>query len=183
MHLTLFFFCTSAVFSSIFALRHGAPPDCCLSISPKKVNVISIVGYWRQNNGMCPIKAIVFTLENGISLCSDPDIDWTKNAMRKVDEEAQQMPNHSSGLAPDALQEKTEGFVKATMLPLTSRWPQVPARVSLSARKHKAKPRWRKIKIIKKKKKGKNKGKKEKEKTTKQPAFNHTSSFTASSFN
>lgn len=100
--------------------------------------------------------------------------------MRKIDEEAEQMPNHSSGLAPDALQEKTEGFVKTTMLPLTSRWPQVPATVGISTRKRKAKPRRIKIKIIKKKNKGKNKGKKQKGKTTKQPAFSHTSSFTTS---
>ncbi|KAG7329759.1 hypothetical protein KOW79_005981 [Hemibagrus wyckioides] len=180
MHLTLFFFCTSSVFSSVFASSNGALPDCCLSISPKKVNVTSIVSYWQQDNRICPVKAIVFTLENGKYLCSDPDLDWTKKAMRKIDEEAEQMPNHSSGLAPDALQEKTEGFVKTTMLPLTSRWPQVPARVGISTRKRKGKPRRIKIKIIRKKEKGKNKGKKKKEKTIKQPTFNHTSSFTTS---
>ncbi|KAK3567025.1 hypothetical protein QTP86_008980 [Hemibagrus guttatus] len=97
------------------------PVSCCLKVCDTKVRKEFLKSYSLQDKPLCPVKAVRFTLENGISLCSDPDIDWTKNAMRKVDEEAQQMPNHSSGLAPDALQEKTEGFVKATMLPLTSR--------------------------------------------------------------
>ncbi|GAA6085810.1 uncharacterized protein LOC113540055, partial [Tachysurus ichikawai] len=128
-----------------------------------------------------------FILDNGKSLCSNPDLHWTKKAMRKVDEAAEKAPNHSSGLGSGALQKNTEGFLKTTMLPLTSRWPQVPARVGMSTRKHRAKSskpqrgRRKRIKIIKKKRKGKNKGKKEKQKTTKQPVSNHTSSFTTSS--
>ncbi|KAB5579831.1 hypothetical protein PHYPO_G00199480 [Pangasianodon hypophthalmus] len=185
MHLTFFFFCTTAVFSSIFA-RNGAPGDCCLRISPNQVSVTSIVSYWQQDEGLCPITAIAFTLENGKVLCSDPVSPWTKKAMRKVDEEAEQKRNHRHGQAPDAPQNGTEGLLTSTMLPLTSRWPQVPASVAMWPTKVKSsKPQRgskKRIVVIKKKRKNRKKGGKGKRKITKPPVFNHTSSFTTSSY-
>lgn len=106
-----------------------------------------------------------FPLENGKVLCSDPDLPWTKRAMRKVDEEAERKRNHR----PDSPQEGTGGFQKTTMLPLTSRWPQVPTSVAILMKKPRAdsapKPQRgprRRIKIIKTKRKDRNKGGKRK---------------------
>lgn len=115
-------------------------------------------------------------------------------AMWKVDAKAEQKRNNRSGLAADVPQENTEDLLTTTMLPLTSRWPQMPASIAILMGKHRAdsptkvkpsKPKRgskRQIKIIKKKRKGRNKGGKGERKITKQPVLNHTTSFTTSSY-
>lgn len=135
-----------------------------------------------------------FTLNNGKFLCSNPVSPWTKKAMRKLDEEAKQKRNHRFGLAPDAPKESTEGLLTATMMPLTSRWPQVPASVAMPMEKSRAEsPANVKSSTPKKQKqrrKGRNKVGKRKStsrikikiKIKKQPVLLHTSSFTMSSY-
>lgn len=105
-----------------------------------------------------------FTLKKGNVLCSDPASPWTEKAMRKIDEEAEQKRNRTFGLPTDAPLEGTVALPTTTMLPLTSRWPQVHTSVVLMG-KHRAdsapKPKRgkkKKIKIVKRKRKGKNKG-------------------------
>lgn len=135
-----------------------------------------------------------FTLNNGKFLCSNPVSPWTKKAMRKLNKEAKQKRNHRFRLAPDAPKESTEGLLTATMMPLTSRWPQVPASVAMPMEKSRAEsPANVKSSTPKKQKqrrKGRNKVGKRKStsrikikiKIKKQPVLLHTSAFTKSSY-
>ncbi|KAI5103881.1 monocyte chemotactic protein 1B-like [Silurus meridionalis] len=166
MHLALFIFCTIAAFSSIFA-RNGGPRTCCIKTTSKPVNVTNIVRYWLQKKQYCPVKAIVFILKSGKTLCSDPDSHWTKWAMQMVNEE---------------LNQKKEGLLATPMSPLASRWPQTSASVAEFIGEHRAdlpKPKRRRIKIIKRKRKER----KRRRKIPKQPVIDHAPSFTTSSYN
>lgn len=96
-----------------------------------------------------------FTLNNGKFLCSNPVSPWTKKAMRKLNKEAKQKRNHRFRLAPDAPKESTEGLLTATMMPLTSRWPQVPASVAMPMEKSRAESPLVYTKEVKAKKEGK----------------------------
>ncbi|XP_072544747.1 uncharacterized protein [Salminus brasiliensis] len=87
LHLAVGFLCFVAL-SSTFA-QNGRPSHCCLKISSiaHKVRLDKIVDYWWQIKGVCPITAVVLKTRLGKRLCADPNIDWTKRAMSKVDTE------------------------------------------------------------------------------------------------
>ncbi|XP_008300078.1 eotaxin-like isoform X1 [Stegastes partitus] len=66
---------------------HGSERNCCLQWSTTKVPVNRIVNYTIQPEGVCPIKAVLLETRRRNKLCSDPDSEWAKRAMAKVDKD------------------------------------------------------------------------------------------------
>ncbi|XP_042354481.1 eotaxin-like isoform X4 [Plectropomus leopardus] len=79
------FHCLTTWMSTVHATI-GPDSDCCPQWSDTKVRVHKIVDYTNQSEGVCPIRAVVFQTRSGKRICSDPDSDWARKAMQKVDE-------------------------------------------------------------------------------------------------
>ncbi|XP_042354480.1 C-C motif chemokine 8-like isoform X3 [Plectropomus leopardus] len=79
--------CFATWMSMVYA-THGPVSNCCLQRSNtlSKVPFEQIVDYTNQSEGVCPIRAVVFQTRSGKRICSDPDSDWARKAMQKVDE-------------------------------------------------------------------------------------------------
>ncbi|XP_066566504.1 monocyte chemotactic protein 1B [Amia ocellicauda] len=65
---------------------NGPPASCCLVVSDTKLKLDRIVNYTLQKKGVCPVDAVVFHTIRGKKVCSDPEKDWVKNAIEKVDQ-------------------------------------------------------------------------------------------------
>ncbi|XP_036411196.1 eotaxin-like [Megalops cyprinoides] len=63
----------------------GPPSTCCLRVSETRLRLDRIRDYTVQNAGICPVDAIVFRTKRGKRVCSDPERDWVKRAMKTVD--------------------------------------------------------------------------------------------------
>ncbi|XDV27809.1 hypothetical protein PO909_031291 [Leuciscus waleckii] len=101
----------------------GPPPNCCLKLGYRGVRLEKVLNYRIQIEGLCPIKAVVIQTVSGKILCSDLNSNWTKRAMRKVDE-AKKAREQESVPAEGASAEESRGRadpVTATELPLNSR--------------------------------------------------------------
>lgn len=79
--------CVTAWMAGVYA-SNGPVSSCCDYHSKTRVSLNKIVHYEVQSAGLCDITAIVFTTKNKNKtshICSDPQLDWTKRAMKKVD--------------------------------------------------------------------------------------------------
>ncbi|XP_045907251.1 C-C motif chemokine 13-like [Micropterus dolomieu] len=72
---------------SVVHATHGPVSICCMQWSNTQVPLKRIVDYTIQSEGVCPIAAVMFQTKLGKRICSDPNSDWAKEAIRKVDEE------------------------------------------------------------------------------------------------
>ncbi|XP_034410908.1 C-C motif chemokine 4-like [Cyclopterus lumpus] len=66
---------------------HAPVSSCCLGWSNTRVLPKRIVGYTFQTEGVCSITAVVFQSKRGVKICSDPNSDWARKVILKVDEE------------------------------------------------------------------------------------------------
>ncbi|XP_057220167.1 lymphotactin-like [Malurus melanocephalus] len=55
----------------------------CLTLSPKQLNIRTLVSYQKQQ---VPTNAIMFITAKGIKICISPDEKWVKTAMKRIDE-------------------------------------------------------------------------------------------------
>ncbi|RXN30938.1 monocyte chemotactic 1B-like protein [Labeo rohita] len=65
--------------------KDGRPVTCCLKLGRSKPPLDRVLNYTIQTKRLCPITAVVIQTVYGKRLCSDPNSDWTKRAMWKVD--------------------------------------------------------------------------------------------------
>ncbi|KAI3375058.1 hypothetical protein L3Q82_021574 [Scortum barcoo] len=91
---------------SMVDATQGPVSNCCLRWSNTRIPVKLIVDYTIQSEGACPIKAVILQTHRGKRLCSDPNSDWGKKAMLKVDEEKkkkalQEMGQNEDGSTSD----------------------------------------------------------------------------------
>ncbi|XP_071346994.1 lymphotactin-like [Trachinotus anak] len=95
--------------SSVHATLRPVGNCPCPVWSKTRPPIRRIVDYTVQAEGVCPIRAVVFRTVTGKRVCSDPNIDWVKTAMLKVDqgkkasremEESEQ--GSASGITPAA---------------------------------------------------------------------------------
>ncbi|XP_062377357.1 monocyte chemotactic protein 1B-like [Sardina pilchardus] len=79
---------TSLLFATLG--RASIATACC----PKTTNTVlrqsNITGYHRQERGICPVQAVVFTTVRNIRVCSDPKKPWVKKAVKFIDSKKQQ---------------------------------------------------------------------------------------------
>ncbi|XP_037643467.1 eotaxin-like isoform X1 [Sebastes umbrosus] len=61
--------------------------SCCLGRSDTMVQFKRILNYTIQTDGVCQITAVVFLTKLGKRICSDPNSDWAKRTILKLDEE------------------------------------------------------------------------------------------------
>ncbi|XP_068605026.1 C-C motif chemokine 4-like [Brachionichthys hirsutus] len=61
--------------------------NCCVGMSTTKVKQRLIVNYTIQSEGVCTTRAVRFLTKRGKTLCSDPALQWVREAMLKVDKE------------------------------------------------------------------------------------------------
>ncbi|CAK6952394.1 fractalkine-like [Scomber scombrus] len=90
---------------------HGPMRNCCVVTSTTKVPLIRIMSYTIQQEGVCPISAIVFRTILGKNICSDPKTVWAKRAMDKVDKEMKALLRKG---------QNEEGSTSDTMTPAVS---------------------------------------------------------------
>ncbi|KAL6489965.1 hypothetical protein MHYP_G00003100 [Metynnis hypsauchen] len=64
---------------------NGPPPDCCNKVTDTKIKVAQISRYVYQDPALCPVRAVRIISTKNRVICSDPESNWTKNAMRLVD--------------------------------------------------------------------------------------------------
>ncbi|XP_042354479.1 lymphotactin-like isoform X2 [Plectropomus leopardus] len=90
--------CFATWMSMVYA-THGPVSNCCLQRSNtlSKVPFEQIVDYTNQSEGVCPIRAVVFQTKRGKRICSDPDSDRAKRAMRRVDKEKEKKALQKKG--------------------------------------------------------------------------------------
>ncbi|KAF4117598.1 C-C motif chemokine 20-like [Onychostoma macrolepis] len=65
------------------------PVNCCLVVTDIKIPVTNIVGYYIQEPVSCPVRAVVFHTSKNKKICSDPDNNWAKKAMKILDSRIQ----------------------------------------------------------------------------------------------
>lgn len=79
-------FCLTTWMSLVHAIyRPGA--SCCVQWSKTRVPLKQIVNYTIQSEDTCRIKAVQLRTVRGKTICANPDADWTKKAIEKVDNE------------------------------------------------------------------------------------------------
>ncbi|XP_043076844.1 eotaxin-like [Puntigrus tetrazona] len=112
-----------AILGSIGVFADERPVSCCLKIGRRKVSLDKVLNYRMQIRGLCPITAVVIQTVSGKRLCSDPSSDWTKRAMRKVDEAKkktrEQDPVPTEGASAERSRRRADA-VTATELQLNS---------------------------------------------------------------
>ncbi|KAG7457095.1 hypothetical protein MATL_G00242840 [Megalops atlanticus] len=86
LHLTAVFLCVAAQIACLSA-SGGPTSSCCLRVTDTKVHPKNIVGYKLQMSGLCPVQAVAFQTRKGKIICSEPEKEWVKRAMQKVDKE------------------------------------------------------------------------------------------------
>ncbi|XP_026169695.1 lymphotactin-like [Mastacembelus armatus] len=70
---------------SLSHATHGPVQNCCAMWSTTRLRHRQIKNYTMQSGGACPIKAVVFHTVRGKRVCSNPNIQWVKDAILKVD--------------------------------------------------------------------------------------------------
>ncbi|KAI1882739.1 hypothetical protein AGOR_G00238040 [Albula goreensis] len=78
------FLCVATAIACVSSLT-GPSLSCCLSVSETKTHPKNIVDYTIQPDSLCPIKAIVFQMRAGGTICSAPGSAWAVRVMKKVD--------------------------------------------------------------------------------------------------
>ncbi|XP_029971167.1 probable GPI-anchored adhesin-like protein PGA18 isoform X3 [Salarias fasciatus] len=91
-NLVLFTFLCNASWSIFVQATHGPVVNCCIKLTGTKVTLDKVQKYTIQSSGACPIYAVKIVTKQGKTLCADPNDNWTKKAMEKVDKEKQPRP-------------------------------------------------------------------------------------------
>ncbi|XP_036410785.1 C-C motif chemokine 2-like [Megalops cyprinoides] len=86
LHLTAVFLCVAAWIACLSATS-GPTSSCCLMVTDTRVHPKNIVDYKLQTSGLCPVQAVVLQTRKGKVICSEPEKEWVKRAMQKVDKE------------------------------------------------------------------------------------------------
>ncbi|XP_050978545.1 C-C motif chemokine 2 [Labeo rohita] len=113
------------IFGSFGVSADGRPVTCCLKLGRSKPPLDRVLNYTIQTKRLCPITAVVIQTVYGKRLCSDPNSDWTKRAMWKVD--GAKMKPREQDVVP-AERTSAEGRrgrsvpLTAKELPLNSQW-------------------------------------------------------------
>ncbi|MED6275287.1 hypothetical protein CHARACLAT_025087 [Characodon lateralis] len=64
----------------------------CVHWSKTQVNFTQIEKYIIQMEGRCPINAVVFQTVNGNTICKDPNSNWAKHVIRKLEAKTTSSP-------------------------------------------------------------------------------------------
>ncbi|XP_066537368.1 uncharacterized protein [Hoplias malabaricus] len=105
----------------------------CLRTSRTVLQPRQIKSYQVQKSGLCQINAIVFFTVRGKQICSDPTLQWVKNAMASVDARQRissatatpqpQLNNSSTTSAPQQRHNISATAFKPTWITTASSWP------------------------------------------------------------
>ncbi|KAK1879506.1 Eotaxin [Dissostichus eleginoides] len=68
----------------------GPESSCCSQWSLTRIKAEKIQDYTIQSEGSCPITAIVFHTKSEKRICSDPNNNWAKSTMKKVDKKKEE---------------------------------------------------------------------------------------------
>ncbi|XP_062413495.1 eotaxin-like [Pungitius pungitius] len=73
---------------SVVQATHARLPRCdCPGWSTTRVSPRRVVNYTRQSESDCKINVVVFQRRGGRKICSDPNSNWAKKVILKVDKE------------------------------------------------------------------------------------------------
>ncbi|XP_051772421.1 uncharacterized protein LOC127524644 isoform X8 [Ctenopharyngodon idella] len=93
------------------------PPTCCLKVTNTRIPAENIVSYdIQESTGVCAPRAVRFHTRKNKIICSDPDSEWAKKAMKIVDGRTTAKPSI-----------KPKCFTSTTnMIPTTTTTPETP---------------------------------------------------------
>uniref|UniRef100_A0A672IPP9 Chemokine interleukin-8-like domain-containing protein n=2 Tax=Salarias fasciatus TaxID=181472 RepID=A0A672IPP9_SALFA len=91
-NLVLFTFLCNTSWGIFVQTTHGPVVNCCIKLTGAKVTLDKVQKYTIQSSAACPISAVKIVTKQGKTLCADPNDNWTKKAMEKVDKEKQPRP-------------------------------------------------------------------------------------------
>ncbi|KAF4117597.1 monocyte chemotactic protein 1B-like [Onychostoma macrolepis] len=120
----IFTACVSwVIFGCFSVVADGRPVSCCLKLRHNRPPLDKVMNYRIQTKALCPITAVVIQTVSGKKLCSDPNSDWTKRAMWKVDEAKMKPKKHvpvpAEEASVDGSRQRADPLT-ATELPLNS---------------------------------------------------------------
>ncbi|XP_056307077.1 C-C motif chemokine 32b.3 [Danio aesculapii] len=90
-----------ALFLLCFNAATSLRLNCCLSTSKINIPMKKVVDYTVQKAGICPIDAIILSTVKGKRICCDPNTEWIKKAMRKVDQKKLRQQNSDLKALPN----------------------------------------------------------------------------------
>ncbi|XP_057189760.1 mucin-5AC-like [Triplophysa rosa] len=61
------------------------PKSCCLEVSKTNIPVGNLLDYYIQNSPLCHLSAIQFLTRRNITICSNPEDNWAKRAIKELD--------------------------------------------------------------------------------------------------
>ncbi|XP_017580082.1 uncharacterized protein LOC108443749 isoform X1 [Pygocentrus nattereri] len=103
----------------------GTPLECCTKLTKLRILPLARTESYRRTSSNCPIKAVIFQMDNGKTFCVDPSWDWVQSHRKKLDQKKsstaskQHKPNsknvHSSQ-APEAAHSSNDCCTKLTKL-------------------------------------------------------------------
>ncbi|XP_031695062.1 C-C motif chemokine 3-like [Anarrhichthys ocellatus] len=106
--------CFTTWMSAVHA-THAPVTGCCYGWSTTRVHPKHIRNYTIQTDGDCSVKAVVFHRMDGRTICSDPNSDWAKRVILKVDEKNNQKALQEKGHNEEG---STSSTAPAVSLPL-----------------------------------------------------------------
>ncbi|XP_069474101.1 C-C motif chemokine 24-like [Ambystoma mexicanum] len=68
----------------------GKESTCCTQVSNSKRNEHNIVKYQKQEINPPCVQAVIFTLQDKTSMCSNPKLKWVERKMKELDEKERQ---------------------------------------------------------------------------------------------
>ncbi|KAJ8394983.1 hypothetical protein AAFF_G00039340 [Aldrovandia affinis] len=90
----------------------GPSSNCCLKVSETRLHLKNIVRHIEQKAGLCPVDAIVFLTKKGKKVCADPDRDWVKKAVGKLEERKKSKGKRKEKTATTGQKKVTPGTPK-----------------------------------------------------------------------
>ncbi|NP_001373525.1 C-C motif chemokine 32b.3 precursor [Danio rerio] len=75
--------------------------NCCLRTSKSSIPIKRVVDYRVQQPGICPIEAVILVTVKGKRICCDPNTEWIKKTMRKVDQKKLRKQNSDLKASPN----------------------------------------------------------------------------------
>ncbi|XP_027034684.1 C-C motif chemokine 4 homolog [Tachysurus fulvidraco] len=66
------------------AESESGPSQCCFRFQTHRVPV-RLISVYHRTERQCPKPGVIFTLKTGRHFCADPEVQWVKNNMNKID--------------------------------------------------------------------------------------------------
>ncbi|XP_017266384.1 C-C motif chemokine 4 [Kryptolebias marmoratus] len=84
-----------------FTLGQGSYDDCCLKYlksMSRNIQRHAVKYKYQRTDGSCNIPAVIFIMRRGRKYCTDPNENWVKELMKKIDQKFPKNNNAGKGV-------------------------------------------------------------------------------------